>query len=740
MSIASSRRSTGRSARSPPDPVARARRVIAWLHSWAGLLRGWRLVLGVLTLLAAIAAFVVNAYRDQAVQPLIERAMDVAPRLTARLALAQAQLHATALETRAGGPSSVLRQRYEAFVAGIATLQSAEERAALSDLPRFQATLDQLLAFQARIDDRLGRSLDLPVADATEMPPAAVDAMLELLPQLREPLAELSLSAAAARRLELVRLTRIVRIADRIELLVSGLTVAFALLLMLALAGARRAGRETARAVVEPRSSAVAPAAISPALLAAAARDVAGPLHRIAGTFGLILEQPGLDSSHVRAVRAARDAADDMLTTAQLLLDAAALADGRAVAADQPFSADDVLARAVRGLEGRIAEMGGRVMVSRDPAVPAVWRGDGERLAALLRALVLRCLPLRPGGALLVRLTRETGGLGAEVGDPAAASLPEDAFEPVDLHEAWPGEDLAEGLVASAAYAGVLGGRLVRLRAGAGRAETVRCLLPFMPTAEASPEALQPAGTAPHALHVLAVDDVPTNRRLLAAMLERHGHTCDVAADAREALRMMRATTYDAVLMDVQMPAIDGVEATRMIRALPPPAGQVPVIAVTAHVLPEQRAAFLAAGMAAVIEKPVATGELLAALATVVPAAGMTAPPREEGRQPLIDAPTLALVRSTLAPADFGRLVERQIGAGAAALARAEAAAERGDMAGFDEALRDLAGAYEGLGASRVAAAAASVQEQRSDLAALRRVVAETATQLRRRRAEAAVR
>src|SRR5690606_9711069 len=109
-------------------------------------------------------------------------------------------------------------------------------------------------------------------------------------------------------------------------------------------------------------------------------------------------------------------------------------------------------------------------------------------------------------------------------------------------------------------------------------------------------------GTAPQPLRVLAVDDVPTNRRLLAAMLERHGHSCDEAADAREALRMLRATSYDAVLMDVQMPGIDGVEATRMIRALPPPTGQVPVIAVTAHVLAEQRAAFLAAGMATVIE------------------------------------------------------------------------------------------------------------------------------------------
>lgn len=715
-------------------------RVLALLRSWAGPLWRWRVSLIGVLLVAATLAFGINLYREYAVQPLILRAMDVAPRVATQLAVAQAQLHATALETRAGGPPSVLRHRYEAFIAGIASLQSARDQPQLADLPRFRDTLDRLLAFQARIDDRLGRSLDLPLAMATDMPAAAVDEMLELLPLLREPLSELALAAAAAQRLDLVQQTRAVRTADRAEIAASSVTLVCVLLLALALLGRRAAEQDRTRGPQQTSAADTAVDLVGPPLLAAAARDVAAPLHRIAGTFGLILEQPGLDSSHVRAVRAARDAADDMLSSSELLLDAASLAQGRADAARSTFAADETLARAVRGLEGRIAEMGGRVMLSRDPEVPTYWTGDGDRLALLLRALVLRCLPLRPGGALMVRLTQEAGGLGAEVGDPAAALLPADAFEPVDLTEAWPGEDLAEGLAAAAAYATALGGRLVRLRAGAGRAETVRCVLPFLPAGDTPPEPRARAGMATQPLHVLAVDDVPTNRRLLAAMLERHGHSCDEAADAREALRMLRATSYDAVLMDVQMPGIDGVEATRMIRALPPPAGQVPVIAVTAHVLAEQRAAFLAAGMATVIEKPVATNELLAALAANVASGRTASAPRQDGREPLIDRQTLALVRSTLSSVDFDRLVERQIGAGAAALARAEAAAERGELASFDEALRDLAGAYEGLGASRVAAAVAAVLERRADLAVLRTAVNETAAQLRRRRPELAVR
>lgn len=712
----------------------------ALLRSFTDALWRWRVGVLVLALLAGFAAFGLNVYRERAVQPLILRAMDLAPRLTTHLWLAQAQLHATALETRAGGPPAILRQRYEAFVTTIQSLQSGEGRALLSDLPRFGATLDRLLAFQAHVDDRIGPSVDMPAAIATDMPPAAVEEMLNLLPQLREPLSELAASAAAAQRLEIVRLTRVVRIADRLQLVATGLALALVLLLAAAMAAHRRQAL-LPQAIPSPASVPSAPSArIGPAMLAAMARDVAAPLHRIAGTFGLILEQPGLESSHLRALRAARDAADDMLATTEVVLDAAALADGRAAPAEVPFAAEDALARAIRGLEGRIAEMGGRVMLSRDPSVPANWVGDGARLATLVRMLVLRCLPLRPGGALLLRVTQEAGGLGIEVGDPAAATMAVEAFEPVDLREVWPGEDLAEGLAAAAAYTEALGGRMLRLRAGGGRSETIRCFLPFLPAAAEATERAARAAIISNPLHVLAVDDVPTNRRLIAAMLERHGHSCDVAADAREALRMIRATSYDAVLMDIQMPAIDGLEATRMIRALPPPAGQVPVIAVTAHVLPEQRAAFLAAGMAAVIEKPVATSELLAALARALPGRRGPLAPRDDEKEPVIDQQTLALVRSTLAPADFGRLVERQIGAGAAAMARAESAAAQGDMVAFEEALRDLAGAYEGLGANRVAATAAAVIERRADLDALRRTVGEAAAQLRRRRAEAPVR
>lgn len=700
----------------------------------AGLLWRGRAVLTVAALATALVALGLNVYRDHAVQPLILRAMDTAPRIAAELALAQARLHAVALDTQAGGPPAELRRRYEGFVAMIERLRAPATRALFADLPRFQQTLEWLEAFQARIDDRLGRSVDQPAAFATDMPPAAVEEMLGLLPLLAGPVEELLAAATAAQRLELVRLTRIVRVADRLQLLAAGLAVGLMLLLAAALCFGRAAAGSAAAPAASPRDAA-ATRPLGPGLLAALARDLAAPLHRIVGTLGVMLAQPDPQAVPPATLRAARDAAEDLLAITDALRDAAALVERRSAPEQVPFGAEAVLARAAAALSDRIAAMGGRVVVAPETGMAGWWAGDGERLVRLLHLLALRCLPIRPGGALLLRLTDGGGGLVAEVGDPASPALPADAFEPVELEGNWPGEGLGEGLAAAAVYATALGGRLMRLRAGGGRGETVRCLLPFAPAAAPAP----PPPSADGRLRLLAVDDVPTNRRLLATILEQHGHVCDVATDAREALRLLRQTRYDAVLMDVQMPGIDGAEATRLIRALPPPAGTVPVIAVTAHVLPEQRAAFLAAGMAAVVEKPVTASALMAALARVVPAAGRWPEPMRADAVPLLDQQTLALVRSTLAPADFARLVERQVAAGAAALARAEAAAERGDSRALEEALADLVGAYEGLGASRVAAAAQAVQEERAGLEDLRRTVEATASQLRRR-AEPALR
>ncbi len=114
--------------------------------------------------------------------------------------------------------------------------------------------------------------------------------------------------------------------------------------------------------------------------------------------------------------------------------------------------------------------------------------------------------------------------------------------------------------------------------------------------------------------HVLLVDDHPMNRELGVLMLQILGCTVDVACDGREAIEAAKTGRYDAILMDLHMPVVDGLAATRAIRAMDGPMSQAPIIAMSADVLPEQIARMREAGMVDSVGKPVKIENLQACL------------------------------------------------------------------------------------------------------------------------------
>jgi CheY-like chemotaxis protein len=118
--------------------------------------------------------------------------------------------------------------------------------------------------------------------------------------------------------------------------------------------------------------------------------------------------------------------------------------------------------------------------------------------------------------------------------------------------------------------------------------------------------------------HVLVVDDNQANRAVAGAFCSLFGCTHDFATDGLDAVEAVRGQRYDLVLMDIQMPRMDGIEAAQAIRALPLPWSDVPIVALTANVEREDVAAYLACGMSGAVGKPLEPGRLLKAMSAAL--------------------------------------------------------------------------------------------------------------------------
>ena len=178
------------------------------------------------------------------------------------------------------------------------------------------------------------------------------------------------------------------------------------------------------------------------------------------------------------------------------------------------------------------------------------------------------------------------------------------------------------GLAITRRLVSLMGGRLWA-ESEPGRGSSFFVELPMTPgqpveAREPLPNAATPALAGK--LRVLVAEDNPTNQKVICTLLRRQGWTITLAQNGEEAFRCFLEAGYDLVLMDVQMPVVDGLESTRLIREAESARGlrRTPILALTAHASQVQHDQCLAAGMDAVITKPVNLRGLLAQIAAVV--------------------------------------------------------------------------------------------------------------------------
>jgi signal transduction histidine kinase/CheY-like chemotaxis protein/HPt (histidine-containing phosphotransfer) domain-containing protein len=249
------------------------------------------------------------------------------------------------------------------------------------------------------------------------------------------------------------------------------------------------------------------------------------------------------------------------------------------------------------------------------------------------------------------------------------------------------------------------------------------------PSATDAPAPVNPMNVdrASTPLRILMAEDNKINQKFAVALLSRHGHQVDVVADGNQVIEAVQRADYDVILMDIQMPEVGGIEATRRIRALPPPKSAIPIIALTAHALTGARQEYLDAGMDDYISKPINPGLLLSKLAEIGrtiqsararmrPAAATTAPDHTGDLDELllrsdVDKSCLDMIDSVMEPAEATEFLLSYLNDADHRIAEMFRQIEAGELAAAARNGHALVSTSGSIGALRVSTLTRSVEE-----------------------------
>jgi PAS domain S-box-containing protein len=388
------------------------------------------------------------------------------------------------------------------------------------------------------------------------------------------------------------------------------------------------------QALVQAKEEAESANRAKSAFLATMSHEIRTPLNGVLGMAQAIAADDDITAVQRERLEVIRQSGQSLLAILNDVLDLSKVEAGKLALEHGRFEVG-ALAQSAQATFSAIAEAKGLTFdLTIDRAAQGVYEGDQVRVRQILWNLVSNALKFTERGGVSVRVRREKGELAISVLDSGIGLTHSELaglfrkFEQADASTTRRFGGTGLGLAICRELAGLMGGRIsVTSAPGMGSAFTVTLPLKKVARAAAKPMRTrrQPAKSAKPApagrpLRILAAEDNPMNQLVLKTLLAQAGIEPEIVANGQEAVDAWAREPWDLILMDVQMPLMDGLAATRLIREREQLEGRTrtPIVALTANAMSHQVAEYRAGGMDAFVAKPIEAGRLYEALQRAV--------------------------------------------------------------------------------------------------------------------------